>query len=1233
MLHSAALRAKHGTSKSGTRWYATVSPTQECCAVYFFFLPPSTCSRPAPLALHNVSGMSTSHSPADDELIDGLTNRVIKQFRDHMYSGSYISENPHLFLDNAWIDVVALRRFLEKRGHGDSAHDMIVVSSSSPGPSEPLNYVKREFNASNTLLVGLGVKTEPPPASVPPRTRTVRENDRDVIVLSDSDSEPEPPVPVVDESMSVPTSPGSYFSDSSDADADPSTLHESDTVWMDPYISSMARDVSHKLSSDRRSNVERIEILTEIPTFWPVPLKPTAYIVDISHSKWNKLLEEFTVDALIKNKDNDSWTGNSGMGDSKPMVCFGPGEDPIECRRSRMNCSGARACAEIDPTLINVVRRELDPSSRDVIFEAQLDTRRMEGNTAEGAVAVFMNVIRQPCGAVDTYGHKCKGKPILKPKPQGTSHGHKYFVACSGWTKTFKESHRTFTIPKHLNEALVVKAISGESMAEGKSKDTKPCSRIVHPHIGGKLKFCPHAHVIGGKANGRSPIQHHVCGSKRTYFVPLDRKIRKAIVFHPGCIPHTHPMPPPLKPSHEGTTKYRASVDTVGCVGATVAKVDHAPSTKILFDGQTPAEYSPALHGKRVKRDIVAQQKKKAYPAGLGIPGAYQLYLNDLDKPIQERYVHRFINTQDGGLIIFTCFTDLLSLLDDAGVEAFEDDTTFKRVKGDLNEWEVAIFYKAIQRAITLARAYINRSNTDFFELLFDTFRQLKIEATGKDLQFSRFMEGGNLLVMNADMEAAQALGAARSILRTNQPQFSGITTVDPAIFATYFIKICSGHSIRPVNEFKSLVSADDFRRLKDFMSIDSVESLHSFTQFVKDLGVKKIQDWWSHKEMSDWIVPCLVKSQSQILPEHWDRTPATTNTGEAQHHWTNSLTGIQLTLVEAIEGAHVADGGVVSEVRASIKTGVLPNPNNEMSHRMSRNMGRQSTAARKAREFEELGNVTAELKAKISEEKALRKQSTATQKALQDQLKATTGAATTGRSKQKKNNYESVVIAASSSGRVRTVMVPVKETECLTAAAEPLAGPTVPPPSFPLVPEVSLSDSSPLPTSASDPQGFNFDAAQFVDTQFDATQFDYNAFVPYFAPNPVQTSFDFGFDLGNFDAGAMPTFDAATYDLEQLLTAPDPVANHLAVEYGFDWNAFSPPDGLPTLPAPPMSSPLAELPTEPLIDVGPSDKSKGKRQEVDERNILHTRRVRIPRTRATDDTLFDRPTKKPRTT
>ncbi|KAJ7019061.1 hypothetical protein C8F04DRAFT_976187, partial [Mycena alexandri] len=135
---------------------------------------------------------------------------------------------------------------------------------------------------------------------------------------------------------------------------------------------------------------------------------------------------------------------------------------------------------------------------------------------------------------------------------------------------------------------------------------------------------------------------------------------------------------------------------------------------------------------------------------------------------------------------------------------------------------------------------------------------------------------------------------------------------------------------------FKSLVTPEEFRRLQDFMHIDSVEALHSFTMFVEGLGVKKICDWWAHKEMSDWIVPCLVKSQSRILPEHWDSTPATTNTGEAQHHWTNTQTGIKLSLVEGIESARSVDWRVVEEVKSSMTTGILPNRNNEMSQRLA---------------------------------------------------------------------------------------------------------------------------------------------------------------------------------------------------------------------------------------------------------------------------------------------------------
>jgi hypothetical protein len=62
------------------------------------------------------------------------------------------------------------------------------------------------------------------------------------------------------------------------------------------------------------------------------------------------------------------------------------------------------------------------------------------------------------------------------------------------------------------------------------------------------------------------------------------------------------------------------------------------------------------------------------------------------------------------------------------------------------------------------------------------------------------------------------------------------------------------------------------------------------------------VLDWWLHKEMHEWIIPCLVKSQSPLSAEVWDSTPSTTNTNEAQHAWTNAQTGIKLTIVEGIE-------------------------------------------------------------------------------------------------------------------------------------------------------------------------------------------------------------------------------------------------------------------------------------------------------------------------------------------
>ncbi|KAJ7626230.1 hypothetical protein B0H17DRAFT_563566 [Mycena rosella] len=257
--------------------------------------------------------------------------------------------------------------------------------------------------------------------------------------------------------------------------------------------------------------------------------------------------------------------------------------------------------------------------------------------------------------------------------------------------------------------------------------------------------------------------------------------------------------------------------------------------------------------------------------------------------------------------------------------------------------------------------------------------------------------------------------------MKHNDPEYSGIPNDTPASeAATYFVKICYRHSKAAILDFKGMVTPAQYDHLMNFMYIDSKESLDEFSDFVKKLGVKKIQDWWTHKEMSDWIIPCLVKSQSRIFADDWDSTPATTNTGEAQHHWTNSITGIKLSLVEAIERARVLDENVAREIQSSMGTGILANSQNKAYHRGSRNLQRQANAAEKVRRSNDLTNSSKGINAEIAELKEGRRQSTAREKALREQLKSEKA----GSTPRGKTGSRSAIISASSSGRVKTAAV-----------------------------------------------------------------------------------------------------------------------------------------------------------------------------------------------------------------
>ncbi|KAJ7761692.1 hypothetical protein B0H16DRAFT_1719332 [Mycena metata] len=329
---------------------------------------------------------------------------------------------------------------------------------------------------------------------------------------------------------------------------------------------------------------------------------------------------------------------------------------------------------------------------------------------------------------------------------------------------------------------------------------------------------------------------------------PHHASIRKALIIHPRNLGHNHPMPALKKPS-------------LGASGLSVVLVRQspsyivAPSTQLLLDGKKPGEFAPALHSNQIKRKLVREAKMEAYPAGLDLAGAFQLLRDALRKPVDERHIQRLVTMPDGGVIILTGLAALVELLDDMGVTSFETDTTFKGVEGEINEWEVVIFLKSLQRGQNphssfrwfFAANYIfsryncsrirQRHEYRFFERLYDEFRPLN---------FKCFFEGGNLLALNSHMEGAQVLGATCSFIKTNNPDYSGISRDTPAErVAPKFLKLCTTHGKRAVLDFWSLLSESEYQRLIDFPYIESEEDLND-----------------------DWARQIHAKSQTMVF--HW---------------------------------------------------------------------------------------------------------------------------------------------------------------------------------------------------------------------------------------------------------------------------------------------------------------------------------------------------------------------------
>lgn len=221
----------------------------------------------------------------------------------------FIAKNPGIFLNHDWIQISDLKKYIASLGN--SRDSPFTLRSSSPIPELPLplhrdsitsKRVKRESSVfpvkSEDIFIDLTASDSPKPIKM----HTAGQRKDEIIEILYSDDEDDGGVEMrEDVDLDFEQRNADDGSDTRDDGKAPAAP----TDWLNSQIQSKVVHDGHTIAVTRQLKVERVEILTELPSAWPVSRSPTAWIVDLRHSKLEVRSDSgalFSVDHLIRNK-------------------------------------------------------------------------------------------------------------------------------------------------------------------------------------------------------------------------------------------------------------------------------------------------------------------------------------------------------------------------------------------------------------------------------------------------------------------------------------------------------------------------------------------------------------------------------------------------------------------------------------------------------------------------------------------------------------------------------------------------------------------------------------------------------------------------------------------------------------------------------------------------------------------------------------------------------------------
>ncbi|KAJ7508059.1 hypothetical protein B0H11DRAFT_1902371 [Mycena galericulata] len=289
------------------------------------------------------------------------------------------------------------------------------------------------------------------------------------------------------------------------------------------------------------------------------------------------------------------------------------------------------------------------------IFSPELSRNQTDSGSAVGRAASFFRVVQG-------YKKNCCPKSgcsgILKELKDGPSKDGKLTFIGSKWIKKQKWDHHYAALPADVDKDVL--AAYRTAMSRGIAPDN-PIRDMAN------RKIAP------------------------TY---TSAKVKPSLVIF-QCVVifrnfHSHPPWPMEKPGHAVKEDVKKCMDAGGILGETGGNLNNTHTTQAILGTSIDVKYPAAFRDARRLRDTVSHLKSDAGLLWEGIFHWPSATSNKFEWRVRQK-------------ITVAMNPEFAALIHDAGVRYLEGDITFKRTKGEMDEWEAAVWYTPSIERITIA--------------------------------------------------------------------------------------------------------------------------------------------------------------------------------------------------------------------------------------------------------------------------------------------------------------------------------------------------------------------------------------------------------------------------------------------------------------------------------------------------------------------------------------------------